>query len=1027
MAPIQHTYGSDAPAVPNPEHILNPRDEPTTGLGDAPSPKSCGPILAATGKPGAILAIAGLTGFGLFLLQLRHWYAFAAELAFALLLLLVTALVIAHEHQKTRRAQDALTAMAQRNRALNEAAEARLLTRHVIDHSLIGIALYHADSGTCVIANAAIAAIVGADLERVKSLRFRDLESWKRSSLLRVAERVIQTGMPERTTEHLITTYSREIDVDCLFSRVTLGNEHHLLLMAEDVSERMSANMRLREEAERSQRYLDTVQTIVVSLDSQGTVTMLNRKGQEVLGWLPGQLEGHNWFDCCLPQPTGREVVFPSFQRMIQGELAPFESYDNPIVTKDGIERIIEWRNGLIKDNRGQIVGTISSGVDVTDKRAAEELNHRNFARLTLLLELQQKAHGSESDLLREALVASLRQTDSLLGCVICRSPATHRIEYTAVSWNEGHETTSRFVESLRDEPGPWNQVLESRRPWLCNLVTDGTRFDCCRTLGPAPPRRFLALPIIHRDEVVLLVGVANKATDYDETDTMQLNLLMESVWKLIEQRRAEQALDDANRQLQVAIQKAHEMAQAADAANRAKSTFLANMSHEIRTPMNAVLGFAELMQNDQNLTEAQRSNLATIQRSGSALLALINDVLEVSKIEAGHHALRPGSVSLQQLAEDLRQLFRAQAEEKGLEFSVEVAQDLPAAIVADEGKLRQILVNLVANAIKFTRRGGVSVRFGRDHERLLLVVADTGIGIESEAMVDIFSAFTQGKAGQLSQQGTGLGLTLCRMLARLHGGDIGVRSTLGKGSTFTAELPLKSAHMIPTGSAPPSTQPDRPVLAPGLRIRVLIAEDSQFIRSLLAQVLGPAGFELHWAEDGVVAVEEYQRLRPEFVLMDMRMPRLDGFAAVRQIRELEGSRRATIVGITGDAFDEDRELVLQSGCDEFMPKPFHLADLFAMFRRHQGVRFVETSGAARSSVAESVRTPQSVRNLPQQWWDSLDEATALGDIVRIQRLADDVATRSPNLAAQLRALVSRFDLRGITELIHRGSGQWLT
>jgi len=318
---------------------------------------------------------------------------------------------------------------------------------------------------------------------------------------------------------------------------------------------------------------------------------------------------------------------------------------------------------------------------------------------------------------------------------------------------------------------------------------------------------------------------------------------LMESVWKLVEHRRFEITLDAANRDLQAAIECTKDMAQKADAANRAKSAFLANMSHEIRTPMNAVLGFAELMRHDNNLTFVQQENLSIIYRSGSALLALINDILEVSKIEAGHQTLRPASVSLVQLGQELRQLFGPQAAQKGLTLSVSLAPDVPSAVIADEGKLRQILVNLSANAIKFTRQGHVSIAFGCTVDTLTIAVTDTGVGIESEALDTIFSAFTQGKAGQSSNQGTGLGLTLCRMLARLHGGDVSVNSELARGSTFTVTLPLRAGADTGLGATPsPATRMKRPILAPGQRqYRVLIAEDNSTIRLLLAQTL------LHW------------------------------------------------------------------------------------------------------------------------------------------------------------------------------------
>jgi CheY-like chemotaxis protein len=198
-------------------------------------------------------------------------------------------------------------------------------------------------------------------------------------------------------------------------------------------------------------------------------------------------------------------------------------------------------------------------------------------------------------------------------------------------------------------------------------------------------------------------------------------------------------------------------------------------------------------------------------------------------------------------------------------------------------------------------------------------------------------------------------------------------------------------------------------------------------MRNLLEQILAPAGFELCWAEDGVAAVEIFQRTEPEFVLMDLRMPHMDGFEATRKIRSCEGSHRPTIIGVSGSAFVEDRERALQSGCDEFVAKPFHVDELFAVLARYQGVRFVEWVGTASDAFDNVPPSSQALRNFPPEWWTALDDATALGDIARIRGLADEIHARAPGLAARLRALASRFDLRGIDDLIHKGSGQWIT
>jgi CheY-like chemotaxis protein len=252
------------------------------------------------------------------------------------------------------------------------------------------------------------------------------------------------------------------------------------------------------------------------------------------------------------------------------------------------------------------------------------------------------------------------------------------------------------------------------------------------------------------------------------------------------------------------------------------------------------------------------------------------------------------------------------------------------------------------------------------------------------------------------------------------------VESERGEGSKFTVSLPIVQPEQADLElEQAPQAEPMRPVLAPGEpRYRVLVADDDPFSRTLMQQVLGPVGFELHWAEDGVEAVEICRRIQPDFVLMDMRMPRLDGVDAVRQIREFGGNYRPTIVGISGDAF-EDRKEAMAGGCDEYIPKPFHIRDLYAMFQRQRDVKFVFRDVVLPSVSAQALPDPIAERSLPQQWWKSLAEATALGDVARISRLAVDVNAQAPALATQLQSLIHKFDLRGIHEIAEKGSGSW--
>jgi PAS domain S-box-containing protein len=385
----------------------------------------------------------------------------------------------------------------------------------------------------------------------------------------------------------------------------------------------------------------------------------------------------------------------------------------------------------------------------------------------------------------------------------------------------------------------------------------------------------------------------------------------------------------------------------AAEQANLAKSSFLANVSHEIRTPLNAVIGFSQLLKRDSSIAPRQREHVETILRSGEHLLALINDVLDVSKIEAGRASVRAVDFSLAGMIEDMRTMFEARAAEKGLRLLVDVDGSLPPQAKGDEGKLRQILINLLGNAVKFTAEGGVALRARAKPEpsaeeggrfRLEVEVEDTGRGIPEEEHERIFDAFQQAP-GACDAGGTGLGLAISRRLAELMGGGLGVRSRPGRGSLFRLELPLERGEG--GGAAPSVPEPRVAVLAPGQGpFRILVVDDRKDNRDLLRELLAAAGFEVREAVDGRRAVELASSWAPHAVLMDLRMPVMDGYEATRRIREAPNGLGLRIVAITASAFDCDREGILARGADAFLSKPFRPGELFAILGDLLGARY---------------------------------------------------------------------------------------
>jgi PAS domain S-box-containing protein len=444
-----------------------------------------------------------------------------------------------------------------------------------------------------------------------------------------------------------------------------------------------------------------------------------------------------------------------------------------------------------------------------------------------------------------------------------------------------------------------------------------------------------------------------------------------------------------------------------AESASRAKSTFLANMSHEIRTPMNAILGYAQLLGRDQQLGDEQKKKIDVIRNSGSHLLTLINDILEMSKIEAGRTTVKYEAFNPGELLNQVRSMFRELVEEKGLALSFEGVNTLPAGLSGDPGKIRQVLINLLSNAVKFTERGGITVRAGVQsmgaRESLLVAIAveDTGIGIEPENLGRIFDAFDQADAGT-RVTGTGLGLTISRNFARLMNGDLVVVSRPGQGSVFTFSFvaPLVEVVVAP---APVEHSPEIRIDPAQASLRVLIVDDVATNRDLLAEVLVRVGFQTRTAQSGAEALQICEVWNPDAVLLDLRMPGMDGIEAARQLRQ-RGSR-AVIIAVTASSLAPAEREARAAGADGYLRKPYRNEELFAVLGEHLGVRYVQEK--RRTSTGS--RLAQELAALPEELLESLRNAAIRGRAQRLEVLAGDVEKHSAEASDTIRRLARDF------------------
>ncbi|BAU66029.1 two-component hybrid sensor and regulator [Stanieria sp. NIES-3757] len=467
-----------------------------------------------------------------------------------------------------------------------------------------------------------------------------------------------------------------------------------------------------------------------------------------------------------------------------------------------------------------------------------------------------------------------------------------------------------------------------------------------------------------------------------------------------------------------------------AERANHAKSEFLANMSHELRTPLNAILGYAQLMQRSSKLSPEHQEYINIIDSSGEHLLSLINDVLEMSKIEAGYTFLNESSFDLYNLLTEIEDLLKLKAQHKQLQFSFHRHSDVPQYIKTDRNKLRQVLINILGNAIKFTEQGRVQLKVWLKEQMLYFSVEDTGLGITPEEIDNIFLAFKQAQAGWQSKEGTGLGLSISRVFVELMGGDIIVNSQIGQGTTLTftipwiATVPVSPEKSLKFSQTPIALAPDQP------EFRILVVEDKPTNRQLMVRILSSIGFQVQEAANGQEAIALWESWEPHLIWMDMQMPVMNGLEASKRIKSSLRGQATVIIALTASVFEEQRQKILAFGCDDFVRKPFRHEELFEKMAQYLGVQYIYQEKNQSNSKAGKIDLsaqltlhPESFQTMSPEWIEEVFQRASQGNDLQLIELIKHIPPEQADLAETLTNLIENFkfdEIINLTQLSNR-------
>jgi two-component system sensor histidine kinase/response regulator len=714
--------------------------------------------------------------------------------------------------------------------------------------------------------------------------------------------------------------------------------------ISRDITALKTGEEMLREQYEHTRMILETANDAFIGMDPEGRVTVWNPQAKATFGWTAAEIMGHSFYDTVIAQASseGKASGAQQFLKAAQNKQLN-RSIELLARSRDGREVPVEatvWSVSV-----GGVRSFNAFVRDISERRRAEEASKKE-ARLAQLLQSVTVAANRSSN------IAHTAQTCLRLICSHIGWPVGHvylwanNASEEAVSAGFWHLAEAGSFTTFREASDRYGFSLGTGLPgsvlapreaeWIVNIADKELQSERTRAATEAGLRSAFAFPVLVEQNIIAVLEFFSPRTvQPDREFLIMMGHIGTQLAQVVKRQRAEEDLQRAK--------------MLAESANRAKSEFLTTMSHEMRTPMNAILGMADLL-SESSLIEEQRDYVEIFQKAGANLLHLIDDILDLSRVESGHLELESIGFDLRALLEKIIEMMALRAKDCGLRLVLDVMPGVPSGLVGDSSRLRQIIINLVGNALKFTERGSVTLHVEPDPGGaagwLRFDVIDTGIGIAADKTEVIFDRFTQGDSSTTRKYGgTGLGLAISKGLVELMGGRIGCSSEIGKGSNFFLSVPFEirkdqgsTDDNEPAATAIPAAVPAGPQLA----ARILIVEDSEFNLILVKAYLKHSGYDLDFAENGKIAVEKTMLWNPHLVLMDLLMPVMDGLEATRVIRQWETETHATrrpIIALTAHATGEGAGGSLEAGCNEHLTKPIKKATLLEAISRHLGGR----------------------------------------------------------------------------------------